>query len=290
MFEGFTQRRVATSGTEINLVMKGGGPPLLLIHGFPQSHVMWHEIAGPLAERFTVVCADLRGYGDSGKPAGGGDYAAYSKRVMAQDMVEVMKALGFERFFAAGHDRGGRVAYRMALDHPDVVTKLATLDIVPTHAQWRSLDWRRSMGAYHWYFLAQPEPMPERLIGSDPVFYLHHLLPKWSATGFSFAPEAMAEYERCYSDPGTIHGSCEDYRAGATIDFAIDDADYGKRKIACPMLAIQGDRGRGLDPAFLATWKEWADDVRAIGIASGHFLPEEAPGPTLAALLEFFGG
>lgn len=147
MFEGFSQRRITTSGTEINLRMKGEGPPLLLIHGFPQSHVMWHRIAGPLADRFTVVCADLRGYGDSGKPAGGGDYSAYSKRVMAQDLVEVMAALGFERFFVAGHDRGGRVAYRMALDHPQVVTRLATLDIVPTHAQWRSLDWRRSMGA-----------------------------------------------------------------------------------------------------------------------------------------------
>jgi haloacetate dehalogenase len=289
MFEGFTQHRVPANGIEVNLRMKGDGPPLLLLHGFPQSHVMWHRVAPALAEHFTVVCADLRGYGDSSKPPGGGDHMAYSKRTMALDMVEAMRALGFEQWSLAGHDRGGRVSYRMAFDHPERITRLATLDIIPTHAQWRRLDWRASMGSYHWYFLAQPAPMPERLIGSDPVFYLHHLLPKWAASGFGFDPAAMAEYERCYSDPGTIHGSCEDYRAGATVDVAIDEADYGKRKITCPMLAIWGQREGGPDRGFVETWREWAEDVRGLGITSGHFLPEEAPGPTLAALLDFFG-
>jgi haloacetate dehalogenase len=287
MFEGFTQRRIPANGININVRTKGDGPPLLLLHGYPQSHVMWHRVAGPLAERFTVVCADLRGYGDSDKPAGGGDHMAYAKRTMAQDMVEVMASLGFARFSVAGHDRGGRVAYRMAFDHPEVVTKVATLDIVPTHSQFRRMDWRGSLGGYHWYFLAQPEPLPERLIGFDPVFYLHNSLKRWAAPEFTFDAAAMAEYERCYSDPATVHASCEDYRAGATVDFAIDDADYGKRKIQPPLLALWGDRGGNQRATFIETWQEWAEDVRGAGIPSGHFIPEEAPEATVKALAEF---
>jgi haloacetate dehalogenase len=288
MFEGFESRRVAANGIEINARVGGDGPPLLLIHGYPQSHVMWAPIAGALAARFSVVAADLRGYGDSSKPPGTDSHEGYSKRTMALDLVETMRALGFERFFVAGHDRGARVTYRMAFDHPDRVLKFATLDVLPTLATWRAMDWRGAMGAFHWQLLAQPSPIPERLIGGDPLFWLHTMLARWAGPGFTFSPEAMAEYDRCFNMPETIHGSCEDYRAGATIDVRIDEEDFGKRKIVPPMLALWGDRD-GRRPSMVDGWKEWAEDVRGQAIPCGHFLPEEAPEPTAAALIEFFG-
>jgi haloacetate dehalogenase len=290
MFEGFETRRIATSETEIHLRIGGDGPPVLLLHGYPQTHAMWHAVAPGLASRFTVVAADLRGYGDSAKPPAGDGYAAYSKRQMARDMVEVMAALGFDRFSVAGHDRGGRVAYRMAFDHPAAVNRVATLDIVPTHAQWSAMDRGAALAGYHWLLLAQPAPLPERLIGGAPLFYLHDCLRRWAAPGFTFAPEAMAEYERAFSNPETVRATCDCYRAGAHIDFRIDGDDYGVRKIICPLLTLWGNGGVGRRRAgIVETWREWADDVRGLGIDCGHFLPEEAPGPVLAALLEFFG-
>jgi haloacetate dehalogenase len=291
MFEGFAARRVTTSGTEIFLFTGGSGPPLLLLHGYPQTHALWHRVAPALSERFTLVCPDLRGYGDSGKPPSDPEHLAYSKRASAQDMVEVMAALGFPRFMVAGHDRGGRVVHRMCLDHPERVERAAVLDIVPTRTIFRATNQAIATGYYHWFFLIQPEPLPEHLIGADPVFYLHQKLGHWSAGKDTswVAPEALAEYERCFSDPATIHASCEDYRAAATIDLAHDEADLD-RKITCPLLVLWGEHGlmhRHFD--VLATWREKAaGPVEGRPLPCGHFLPEEQPEATAQALARFF--
>lgn len=287
MFEGFEERRVETSGAAIHLLSAGEGPPLLLLHGYPQSHVMWHRVAPRLAEEFTVVVADLRGYGDSAKPASGPDHAAYSKRATAQDQVEVMARLGFERFFVAGHDRGGRVAHRMALDHAERVLKLAVLDIVPTHKIFATTDANLARLYFHWFFLIQPEPFPETLIGAEPAFYLETMLGRWGASD-CFAPEAMAEYLRCFRDAAAIHASCEDYRAAATIDLEHDEADMA-RKVACPLLALWGERG-AMERLYdvLECWRERAAEVQGRALPCGHFLPEEAPDETHAELRAFF--
>ncbi|MCB5173855.1 alpha/beta fold hydrolase [Microvirga lenta] len=283
MFEDFTHRQIATSEAVINLRHKGNGPPLLLLHGHPQTHAMWHRIAPRLAETYTVVCADLRGYGDSSKPPTTADHAPYSKRAMARDQVEVMQILGFERFAVVGHDRGGRCAYRMALDHPERIVALSVLDILPTAEHFQRTDMAFAMGYWHWFFLAQPHDLPERLIGADPdAFYLRR--------GRSMFDEAaLAEYRRCYSKPETIHAMCEDYRAGATIDMQLDEMDQkaGKR-IACPVLALWGLRN-GLERWYdvCEVWRAWADDVQGHGIDCGHYLAEEAPEETLAALIPF---
>lgn len=292
MFEGFEARRIRTAGTEIFLRVRGDGPPLLLLHGYPQTHAMWHRVAPALAARFTVVCPDLRGYGDSGKPASDAQHAPYAKRATARDMVEVMAALGFPAFMVAGHDRGGRVTHRLCLDHPERVRRAAVLDIVPTRTLFRATNQALATGYYHWFFLIQPEPLPERLIGADPLFYLHRKLSQWSAAKDTswLAPEALAEYERCFADPAVIHSSCEDYRAAATIDLAHDEADLD-RKIACPLLALWGEQGlmhRHFD--VLATWRERVSgSVEGRALPCGHFLPEEQPEATLAALEGFFG-
>jgi haloacetate dehalogenase len=291
MFEGFEIRDIATGETTIHVCSGGAGPPLLLLHGYPQSHVMWHRVAPALAERFSVVCPDLRGYGDSGKPASDPEHAVYSKRATANDMVAVMAELGHERFALAGHDRGGRVGHRMALDHPARVAKLAVLDIVPTRTIFRATNQAIATGYYHWFFLIQPGGLPERLIGADLMFYLHWVLGRWGTGLDAFAPEALAEYERCFKDPAMIHASCEDYRAAASIDLAHDEADLDRR-IQCPVLALWGRRGlmeRHFD--VLATWRERAaGPVRGGALDCGHYLPEERPEETAAALLEFFGG
>lgn len=291
MFEGFTRRRVAVSETEIDLVVGGAGPPLLLLHGYPQTRAMWHRVAPMLAERFTVVAADLRGYGDSGKPESDPDHAAYAKRAMARDQVEAMASLGFSRFLLAGHDRGGRVAHRLALDHPDAVERLAVLDIAPTREMYRGTTEAFARAYFHWFFLIRPAPFPERLIGADPVFYLRsHMGSRHGGLGV-FAPEALAEYERCFADPATIHATCEDYRAGASIDIAHDDAD-GDRKVACPLLVLWGEKGvieTCFDPLDL--WRRRASDVRGgHSLPCGHYLAEERPEETAAALATFFAG
>lgn len=289
MFAGFTQHRMVTGAAEINFRRAGDGPPLLLLHGYPQTHVLWHLVAPELAKRFTIVAADLRGYGDSSKPASDATHMAYSKRTMAADMVEMMARLGFPRFAVAGHDRGGRVAYRMALDHPELITKLAVLDIVTTHTMWTKMDKALATSSYHWLFLMQPDGLPETMIGKDPAYYLRETLRRWARPGFAFAPEALAEYIRGFSNPAGIHAACEDYRAGGTVDFEHDTADFGKRRIACPVLALWGDRGiarRSDDP--LAAWRPWTTDLQGHAIADcGHFLPEEAPHETLQALETF---
>lgn len=262
----------------------GSGPPLLLLHGNPQTHFMWHEVAPLLAREFTVVAADLRGYGDSSKPPTDPEHEPYSKRAMARDQVSVMRRLGFERFGVCGHDRGGRVAYRMALDHPELVSKLAVLDIVPTGETFRRADMAFGMGYWHWFFLAQPYDLPERLIGADPDYFFRTRMPD------SFAPEALDDYLRCFRDPATIHAICEDYRAGATLDFDLDEADrITGRRIACPVLALWGRRNR-LEEWYdvLSVWRDWADDVRGGGLDCGHYLAEEAPRETCERLREFF--
>lgn len=289
MFEGFTERRIATGGAEIHAVVGGDGPPLALLHGYPQTHAMWHRVAPRMAEAFTVVAPDLRGYGRSSKPPGGEGSANYAKRAMARDIVEVMAALGHDRFHLAGHDRGGRVAYRLALDHPDRVRRLATLDIMPTLEQFERLDRRGALGSFHWFLLAQPSPLPERLIGGDPLAFLHDMLSRWSGSD-AFAPEALADYERSFGDPETVRATCDDYRAGATIDCDLDAADRAAgHRITCPMLALWGDRRGDRREGMMEVWGRWATDLRGAAIACGHFLPEEAPDETAAALLEFFG-
>jgi haloacetate dehalogenase len=290
MFQGYQSGRIATSGAEITFARGGEGPPLLLLHGYPQTHVCWHRIAEPLAERFTVVAADLRGYGDSAKPRGGGDHAVYSKRAMALDQVELMAALGFEQFQVAGHDRGGRVAHRMALDHPERVSRLALLDIVPTRDMYRMADRRFAEAYFHWFFLIQPEDLPERLIGGASEHYLRRMLGAWGSRAGIISPEAMAEYLRCGSDPAAIHAACEDYRAAATIDLVHDEADLD-RKIVCPLLILWGRRGVvGRLYDVPALWQARAVEVESGAFDCGHFLPEEAPQETLAAFLRFLSG
>ena len=288
MLDDFDRTSVQTSGAQIHVVQKGTGPPLLLIHGYPQTHAMWHAVAPPLAEDYTVVCPDLRGYGASSKPAGDAAHAMYSKRALAQDMVEVMNHFGFERFKVVGHDRGGRVAHRLALDHGDAVERVAVLDIVPTLDVFDSVDRNVAMGTYHWFFLSQPYDLPERLIGADPTFFLRWHLRSWSGgVDEFFAPAALAEYERAFSDPATIHASCEDYRAGATIDLE-HDAEGRDRKLDCPLLVLWGARTKPDD--LVAIWRGRANDVSGQSLDAGHFLAEERPAEITRLLREFFAG
>lgn len=285
MFPGFSTSRIKTTGATIHVVAGGAGPPVLLLHGHPQTHVQWHKIVFKLAAEFCVVMTDLRGYGDSSKPSDEENHSAYSKRAMAFDQLEVMKSLGFEKFAVVGHDRGGRVGHRMALDHPECVTKLAVIDIVPTHTLYANVTREFATAYYHWFFLIQPAPLPETLIGNSVEFYLRQrfdpLMPG------AVTPEAFAEYLRCFRDPATIHAACEDYRAGASIDLDHDSSDLN-RKIACPLLALWAERGamhRLYDVA--ATWRQRAVRVTGKALPGGHFLPEESPVETLTELQGF---
>ncbi|APX91546.1 alpha/beta hydrolase [Halomonas sp. 1513] len=287
MFPGFHQVQVTTSGTDINLVCGGEGPPLLLLHGNPLTHVSWHKIAPQLARHFTVVAPDLRGYGDSGKPEGGPDHGAYSFRAMAQDQIEVMEALGFERFRVAGHDRGGRVGHRMALDHSEKVQRLAVLDIVPTHHLLTHISKGWATESYHWFFMAQAAPFPEKLLGADLEYYIRYKLAKKGVGLGPFTEEAMSEYIRCCT-PENIHAVCEDYRATLTIDFELDAADRGKRFVECPLLALWGENSHvGRHFAPVEAWREWASDVTGVPLASGHYPAEQCPDETAEALLGF---
>jgi haloacetate dehalogenase len=286
VFEGFELSFVETVGAVIRVRHAGSGPPVLLLHGHPQTHAMWHAVAPCLAEHFTVVAADLRGYGGSWSlEAAGPEHEPYSKRVMARDQVEVMRHFGFERFAVAGHDRGGRCAYRLALDHPERVEKLAVLDIVPTADMWHRVDMEFGMVDWHWFFLAQPAPFPEDVISANPdAFYFR-------GDRSRFHPEALADYLSAVRRPGAVHAMCEDYRAGATLDYDADESDRGTRRIVCPVLVLWAGRdelGRWFD--VLAVWRQWADDVRGRALDCGHFLAEEAPQETYEELRAFFAG
>ncbi|MDA9443157.1 hydrolase [Bradyrhizobium sp. CCBAU 51745] len=287
LLPGFRRSRIRTSGAEINTVVKGEGPPLLLLHGHPQTLVCWHKVAPKLAERFTVVLTDLRGYGDSSKPDGGKDSIAYSKREMARDQVEVMRALGFERFFAAGHDRGGRVLHRLLLDHPAAVTRAAVLDIAPTATMYAQVTKDFAMRYMWWFFLSQPAPLPETLIGNNLDFYLQAHINKQNKTPGAIDPLALAEYRRCYTAE-TLHAVCEDYRAAAGIDLVHDAADADKR-IACPLLALWGEKGVvGSTYDVRQTWREKAVEISGESLPCGHYLPEEAPELVIEKLRNFF--
>jgi haloacetate dehalogenase len=287
MFEGFERRQIRASGTTINLVKGGDGPPLLLLHGYPQTHVMWHKIAPRLAQDFTVVAADLRGYGDSGKPHGDPEHLLYSKRVMAQDQVEVMQQLGFESFLLVGHDRGARVSHRLAKDHAQRVRKLAVLDIIPTHRTFQTVNKEMATNTYHWFFLIQPYDFPERVIGAAADYFIRYRFERVKDAAKVFPADAVAEYVRCFCDPATIHATCEDYRAGASIDLVHDEADLDK-KVSCPLLALWSATGYvGRTQDVLQVWREYATDVRGHSLPCGHHLAEEMPDETCAALKAF---
>lgn len=286
--EGFTLRDfIPASGPRLRVATAGRGTPLLLLHGHPQTHVSWRKVAPDLARRHLVVAPDLRGYGDSDKPDGGPDHAGYAKRAMAADMVALMRALGQDRFQVAGHDRGGRVAHRMALDHPGSVERLAVLDIAPTATMYARTDKAFATRYFWWFFLIQPSPLPERLIGADPEFFLRHHLEGQSRLAGAADEAAVAEYLRCYRDPATIHAICEDYRAAAGIDLDHDAAD-AHRQVEAPLLALWGERGVvGQTYDVLATWREKARDVRGRALDCGHNLQEERPRDVLRELAAF---
>ena len=287
LLPGFAERDIDADGVSIRAAVGGSGPPLLLLHGHPQNRLTWHKIAPALAERFTVVATDLRGYGDSAKPPGGEGHVNYSKRAMAADQVAVMRSLGFDRFRLVGHDRGGRVAHRLALDHPAAVERIALFDIAPTATMYARTNQEFATRYFWWFFLIQPYPLPERLIAADPEFFLKTHIDGQSKTPGATSRELFQDYLRCYQDPATRHAICEDYRAAASIDLAHDAADADARIVA-PLLALWGGKGTvGALYDVLETWREKALDVRGHALDCGHTLQEEAPAETLAALLEF---
>ncbi len=292
----FTSAEITTDKTTIFVRYRGSGPPVLLLHGFPETHLMWTEVAERLVSEFTVVCADLPGYGHSGCPASTPTHHPYSKRTMANELINVMQQLGFDRFSIAGHDRGGRVAYRMALDNPQHVERLAVLDIVPTETVWENADARFGLAFWPWTMLAQPEPLPERILTAAAEAIVDNALNNWGSPAASFSGEARAEFIACLQDPEHAHAICEEYRAAATIDREHDrsDRDSGRR-IKCPVLVLWSSRGAlatwYLDNGGpLGIWKEWANDVRGVGLDAGHFFPEEIPEHTASLLRNFFLG
>lgn len=288
MFDSFERRRIDVDDATIALELGGDGPPLALLHGYPQTHVAWHEVAPALAERFTVVAPDLRGYGDSMGPADP-TAADYSNRAMARDVVAVMKSLGFEQYHVAGHDRGARVGYRHALDHPDRVRRLAVLDITPTLEKAESIGYELARRSFHWLFLAQPHPFPETLIGHDPAFFLEYLLDNWAGLRDALDPAAVEEYRRCFRQESVVRASCEDYRAGLSVDLDHDRAsrDAGER-IECPLLVLWAGKTATTPEGLLDIWERWGTDVRGGPLDCGHFLMEEAPNATLGELESFF--
>jgi len=294
LYPGFDAVTLAGDGVDIFCRIGGEGPPLVLLHGFPQTHAEWHRIAPELARHFTLVIPDLRGYGQSGCAETIEDHATYSKRAMARDIVAIMAARGFERFAFAGHDRGARVGYRLALDHPERVERLVALDIVPTYDMWTDWSVARAMQVYHWLFLAQPHPLPEMLIENASSAYLDHTIASWSGTKdlSAFDPRAMDHYRAFFAQPERLHATCEDYRAGQDYDFEADRASIEiGAKLACPTQVLWGAAGipaQGGGP--LEAWKKWAPDLVGEPIESGHFLPEENPQATLAAMLPFLTG
>ena len=288
LIDGFARRRLPGDGVEIDALVGGSGPPLLLLHGYPQTRVMWKSVAPSLVEHFTVVVPDLRGYGRSGKPDGDAGHVTYCKRTMALDQIASMRALGFDRFAVAGHDRGGRVGYRLALDHPEVVSALAVLDVVPTADVWAATNAQAAMRMYHWYFLARPRPLPETLIGSHAEFYLRHTLASWAGRGFVFDAASVADYIACFSHPAAIHASCEDYRAGWTVDREHDEEDRGNKLVEAPLLIVWSEEfGVGRSEP-LRVWGAWAKSVEGHAVEGGHFVCEEQPVKVAQSLLRFF--
>jgi haloacetate dehalogenase len=283
----FVYQRVDVEGVTINCAVNGAGPPLLLLHGYPQNHLIWRDVAPALAEDHTVVLADLRGYGDSGKPAPDTEGLVYSKRSMARDQVGLMRQLGFGQFQLASHDRGARAAHRLVLDHPGTVTRLAILDILPTRHILRNVTRAVATANYQWFFLATGNGIPEHMIAADPGYWVRSFISQHLGEGKSIEPEAMEDYIRCFRDPGTIAGSCGDWRSALGIDLADDDETFAARqKVECPVLLLWGTQSlAGSDP--LGAWQEYAPDVRSDALPTGHFLPEEAPDLVVAALRDF---
>ena len=293
MLDGFHSHDIDVDGTRMHTLVGGDGPPVLLLHGYPQTHTMWHRVAPALAERHTVVLPDLRGYGDSARPPSEPDHSSYAKRAMAADQLGLMRTLGHDTYAVVGHDRGARVAHRMSLDAPEAVTRVALLDIVPTRYVFTHVDLPLARTYEHWFFLSQPTGLPEHLIGLDPAYYLTTKLAAWSSGDgtAAFDPEAVAEYVRCFSDPESIRATCEDYRAAATIDLEHDEVDAAAgRRIEAPLLLLWGAGGFvGSNYDVLDIWRGYAVDVRGRALPGGHFLPEEQAEATTAALLEFLG-
>ena len=291
LFPGYESRFIETSAGKLFARIGGRGSPVLLLHGYPETNVMWHRLAPLLADKHTLIIPDLPGYGQSDAPESGVDHAPYNKRAMAQAMVELMEKLGHKRFAIVGHDRGGRVSYRLALDHPERVTKISTLDIVPTYEVWAGINAKRAMKVFHWTFLAQPFPLPEMLIGKAPVEYLEWKMLAWNGrdTNSVFDPRALDHYRAFFKQPARLHATCEDYRAGQTTDFEHDDADRkAGRKIEAPLLALWGVTGiPSAGENSLDVWRRWASNVSGKVIPCGHFLAEEAPKETAAELLPF---
>jgi haloacetate dehalogenase len=295
MLDDFDTAEVETGETSIFIRRSGSGPPILLLHGFPQTHVMWRSVTPIMARHFTVICADLRGYGRSGCPMSAADHAPYSKRAMARDMVAIMERLGFRRFSVAGHDRGGRVAYRLALDHPERVHRTAVLDVIPTEEAWERADAKFALAFWPWSLLAQPEPLPERLLAAAPEAIVDDALGGWGSPLTVFSAEARAAYVEALRDHARVHAICEEYRAAATCDREHDEADRrAGRRIASPVLALWSGNGPlntwyAEEGGPLAIWRSWADDVRGHSVDGGHFFPEEIPDETADALVSFFG-
>lgn len=293
LFPGFERHEIEIDGLKLHARVGGSGPALLCLHGYPQTHACWHKIAPKLAETNTVVAMDLRGYGESGMPSDSDDHSSFSKRAMAADAVALMRALGHGRFSVMGHDRGGRVAYRMALDHPEAIERLILVDIIATIDNWERMRASSAIKSYHWAFLAQPSPMPETLIGADPTYYLDHTLASWTRekTLDAFAPEALAHYRAAINAPGRLHAMCEDYRAGATYDWQADQQSQDQnQRISAPTHVLWANayltttKGN-FDP--IDVWRAWADTVTGTEIESGHFLAEENPEATTIAILKF---
>ncbi|GAA4264026.1 alpha/beta fold hydrolase [Dactylosporangium darangshiense] len=289
MFDRFEEFDISTAGASIHGRRGGDGPPVLLLHGIPETHLMWHRVAPHLAERYTVVATDLRGYGDSGKPPSTADHEPYSMRAIGRDQLEVMHHLGYDEFSVVGHDRGARCAYRFALDHPDVVRRLAVMDVVPVGDAYDRADKDFSLLYWQWSFLAAPEPVPEQFINATPGSMVEFMLNSWAEVKDAFPTEVRAQYIEKWNDPDTVHGICEEFRAAATLDYQQDEADRGNLKITCPVLFLWSQRGSvaKLYDNPLAIWQEWADDVRGEPVPVGHFIPEEAPEETTRQLLSF---
>lgn len=290
-FKNFENKTIRTKETDINVVMGGSGPPVLLLHGYPQSHLMWHKVAPMLVDKFTVIATDLRGYGDSGKPLAQKDHSSYSKRAFADDQVQVMNALGYGDFFLVGHDRGARVGHRLALDFPHAVRKFISLDVVPTTQIFESVDATSAKAYFHWFLMLQPEPLAETLIGGSAEFYLRWLLDRWCSLPGSIPEPIFQDYLRCFIKPNAVHCMCEDYRA-VYLDMQHDQED-GDRKLKCPMLALWG-AGQTQHPGWpsmhldvVAEWEKRAETVDGWGIESGHFMPEEAPDQVSKAIVDF---